>query len=164
MFTSADGEMKRQVVLAALLPLFGGWACGSDVARTDEIADREQTWKANEPERYVVQTCTLGTEPPGCVREAIDGDEVVTAEERIFYPTAPGWQVHKPQGKMLDQMFLRVMSGERGGCVAGDVEYNNEFGFVSRYTFDCGDSLMGGRWVACFRPDEQVLSVCDVEP
>ena len=153
-----------RLIGAASAVLLGATACSDGVH--GQVADQRATWEAHEPDRYVVQTCTLGIEPPGCVREAVDGERVVMAEERVFCPSVPWWEPIDLQRKSLDAMFDRASAPEadEDGCTLDEVRYDEDLGYVTEYTLDCEGSVIGGRWVACFEPDEQDLSACEVEP
>ena len=131
-----------------------------------EVAEQRAIWQAQQPERYVVQVCTLGIEPPGCVREAVDGERIVAAQERIFDPTAPFWEAIEQERKALDAMFDRAADRGRDqdGCTLDDVLYDDDLGYVTEYTLDCEGPVTGGRYVACFEPDEQDLTACDEMP
>ena len=131
------------------------------------LADHERQWHSQEPEQYVVQTCTLGIEPPGCERAAVSDGKVQAAQERVFSAGAPGWEtidVRADYVPPLQAMFDHVRAGEVAGCPIDQVEYDQVSGYVQRYTLECEQSTSGGRWVACFEPDTQDLAACAVVP
>lgn len=139
-------------------------AMGDD-ADERALAGNREKWAQSEPEQYVVQVCTLGIEPPGCVRYAIDGDEIAAAEERIFHPSVPWWEAIESEEKPLDRAFRNVAAGSVKDCLVDSVQYDPELGYITRYTTDCMEhGITGGSWVACFELDTLDLSACEVTP
>jgi hypothetical protein len=141
----------------------GALGCATNES-PDTLDAQQETWRAQEPERYVVQTCTLDIEPPGCVRAVIDAQGVVAIEERIFDPGAPGWELIVYRGRPLDDMFDRVRACVKEGCTVDELQYDGDFGYVQTYSLECADSETEGRWVACFEPDATSLEDCDDTP
>lgn len=139
-----------------------GWPCGD--GSDEEFDARLAAWHEREPKRYVVQTCTLGIEPPGCVRAVVADGHVIAAEERVFDPGVPWWEPFEPEDTPLDRMFQRVRAGDQEDCSVDEVHYEAELGYIERYTLDCEGSITGGQWVACFEPEASDLSACEVEP
>jgi hypothetical protein len=150
------GMIGTATLAAAML------ACGA--GSDEELDERLEAWHAQEPQRYVVQTCTLGIEPPGCVRAVIEDGLVVAAEERIFHPSVPWWETIEPDQTPLDSMFERVRAGDQEGCSVDEVRYDTELGYIERYDLDCEGTITGGRWVACFEPGATDLGACEADP
>lgn len=145
---------------AALLALIGGQpACADDEYDPNERA----RWESSKPARYVVQTCTMGLDPPGCVRAAIEDGEAVEAEERIF-AAGVGWEPFETPRDPIEDMFDEVRDGDVDDCELEDVTYDRTLGFVESYALVCDGEISGGRWVACFEPDTVDLGLCDVLP
>lgn len=148
--------------IAALMT--GAPACSAGSEPADGLDARQEAWRAQEPERYVVQTCTLGIEPPGCIRAVVDGNGVTAAEERIFDPSAPSWEPIELVRRPLDDMFDRLREGVQEGCTVDELRYDDDFAYLESYALGCEGSLTEGRWVACFEPDAQELGACDEQP
>jgi hypothetical protein len=151
-----DGGKRSWARLAVVACLV---ACSSNERVDDEAA----RWESAQPDRYVVQTCTLGHEPAGCIRAAVEDGEAVAADERIF-AAGVGWEEFDASRSPLDDMFDRVREGDTNDCELEDVVYDRSFGFVESYELNCGASTEWGRWVACFEPDTLELAMCDVVP
>lgn len=150
----------HRFALAAGLAMLS--ACAAEETELQAAFDM---WKANEPEAYVVQTCTLGISPPGCVRAAIEHGEVVLIEERIFYLDL-GWddftEYVEGVASPLDSMFMRVIAGSEKGCRVEDYAYGAD-GYIDEYRIAC-DGFTQGRRVVCFQPGTLDHEACDVEP
>lgn len=143
-----------------LLALACVCACGED--GDEDVQEHREHWERAKPTRYVVQTCTMGIQPPGCVRAAIDDGRAVDAEERI-YAAGIDWERFEPPSDPLDDMFDNVRDGH-DECQLEEVTYDESFGFVRSYALVCDGSVQGGRRVACFEPDALDLDVCDAPP
>lgn len=135
-------------------------ACSAD----ERVDDQAERWKMAQPDRYVVQTCTIDYDPAGCIRAAVEGGEAVLTEERIFAAGLGGWQEFGASRSPLDEMFDRVREGDTDDCKVEDVLYDRSFGFVESYELTCRGNPEAGRWVACFEPDTLDLAMCDVVP
>jgi hypothetical protein len=145
---------------AAFLALISGQpACAGDEDDSDERA----RWESSKPARYVVQTCTMGLDPSGCVRAAIEDGEAVEAEDRVF-AAGVGWEPVETPGDPIEDMFDEVRDGDVDDCKLDDVTYDRTLGFVESYALVCDGEILGGRWVACFEPDTVDLERCDVVP
>jgi len=145
---------------AALLMLAQGQlSCGGD----DDLQNQRARWERSKPLRYVVQTCTMGIHPPGCVRAAIDDGEAVEAEEQV-YAGGLGWERFEAPRDPIEDMFDAVRDGDVDDCDLEDVTYDRMLGFVESYALVCDGDILGGRSVACFEPDTLDLELCDVIP
>jgi len=164
MYSGPMGGARVCEVLGIAALLTGGLGCDTASESADTLYDHEQAWHAQEPERYVVQTCTVGIEPPGCVRAVVDVHGVTAAEERIFDPGAPSWEVISLGRKPLDDMYDQLRAGLQQGCALDELQYDDDLGYVDTYTLDCGEGVTEGRWVACFEADAAALDACDEEP
>lgn len=164
--------------LAALLTIASlvcASACGSsdpDVSRdsgvrepADNLATRKARWLKSRPARFVVQTCTRGILPPGCLRAAVENGAIVTAQERVygFLGADSGWQDAELEREPLEQMFDDA-SSPRGGCQLESVTVDDELFFITDYRTHCGGDTTGGRYVPCFMRDETRIDACDVLP
>lgn len=154
----------RQISVFSALTLLTLAGCASSDAQTEKAFER---WKAREPSQYVVQTCTMGTEPPGCVRAVVEDGEVVSIAERI-YAEDFGWEdftdEHGGAESPLDYMFSRVEAGDDEECTLESVQYDAKLGYIESYTLLCGGSVTGGRWVACFEAGTTDAERCDEVP
>jgi hypothetical protein len=159
--------LQMSVLLAFCLPALSG--CPSDDSQTARSFER---WKLHEPDQYVVQTCTIGIQPPGCIRAVIEGGETVSIAEQIYAERVGaedfGWEdftaAHSGNESPLDAMFTRVAAGDGDGCTVQSVEHDPELGYIQSYSLDCEGSVTGGRWVACFEADTTDAERCDVKP
>ena len=137
-------------------------------ACTSEDGSAFERWKANEPDQYVVQTCTMGIEPPGCVRALVEEGEVVSIAERIYAGGTSSWEdfteEHAGADSPLDAIFAQVAAGGDDGCAIEDVRYESQLHYIESYALRCDDSLEGGRWVACFESNTADVEACDVIP
>jgi hypothetical protein len=152
------------VLLAFCLPALSG--CPSDDSQT---ARSFEGWKSREPDQYVVQTCTIGIQPPGCDRALVVDGEVVSIAERIYAESDFGWEdftsEHAGNESPLDYMFTRVGGGDdNNGCAVRSVEHDSELGYIQSYALDCEGDVTGGRWVACFEADTTDVERCNVVP
>jgi len=151
-------------VIAVTACLFMLSACAS---HDSDLRETFETWKANEPDAYVVQTCTLGISPPGCLRAAVEHGVVVLLEERIFGESDFGWTDFTDEAEgaesPLDYMFARVIAGSEKDCRVRDYAYDDAYDYIELYRTTC-EGNAGGRQVTCFRTDTLDQDSCDAEP
>jgi hypothetical protein len=141
---------KRTAWLGApLLALLAGVGCSAGDDGEAALHSGRALWSEAEPDEYVVQTCTVGVEPPGCARVAVRDGEVVAAQDQV-YAGGSGWEESMPDQSPVLWLFAQVEAGGDDECMIDDVEYDETYGFVASYT-SCGGAGTGQR-VVCFEP------------
>lgn len=134
----------------------------------DILAEQHAYWDSHRPKQYIVQACTHGAYPPGCVRMAVDGTTIIRAQQRI-YDDILDWEEMEPDPNYepIEYMFDHAKKIPFK-CRQENVEYDDEYGFVTDYRLGCDstDSNTEGQYVACFKAEAPAadLESCDVTP
>jgi hypothetical protein len=137
-------------------------ACDEDSSR-DLIERQHDRWRAERPERYVLEVCASGQDDE-CRRIAVAGEAVVAAQvgSRGTAWTSAGdvsdWE------EPIERIF--AAAGERSeDCILKQLEFDAKYGFVGEYSYQCRRIADDhGEEVICFVADADSLEACDSSP
>lgn len=125
-----------------------------------DFDENRSKWRADRPEEYVISICGTGFEG-GCTLAAVSGDTVVaTARSGTKAPSVGDWTFAEApeQADPVEALFGRAaLEGE--GCELTRIDFDDRYGYVADYYWDCGEEG-GGERVACFEPDTSDATRC----